>query len=494
MRLIKDIKRNMKVSKYKIKIIIEILPMMYKNYEKRVKNFIMEMNDPETKIEIKNYEERINNPKTDLSKEKEIQKPFIFKGYTTEEDRIKDAIKRNRYLFNLPDYEDETQINKKEKEELNNKSYINNSQKNGNYFNKLSQKANITRKAIISKAEEDKYKYILKNDLIIQPEMRFKPRTDLERVYDMINGYKYGRAKRDILDKQLKNIDLYKYKNSNELKKRIKKEIKVEKVENISSDSENEDENAPLNSQIEKLKEKKNRLYFNPNSVDFKEKPWMKRIDLNADAYKILNSYHYKTHFKAAKEVAENKLIKKNNKKNRNKYCLLLPNLFQNKSTYNFDILSSTYNDLKNRSDDLIDFNINEEDENINKKEKGIKYEKNKNPFKKKEIFEKNKIKLVEDIAFNKSMKNNNLRKGSFFVDDNKLYEKNLDEDNIMVDNEIFNKKNQFELITNKILDKCNIFNHKSKFNNTILKKRNGKLMFTRGLSINQFEKKYGFN
>ena len=311
MRLIKDIKRNMKVSKYKIKIIIEILPMMYKNYEKRVKNFIMEMNDPETKIEIKNYEERINNPKTDLSKEKEIQKPFIFKGYTTEEDRIKDAIKRNRYLFNLPDYEDETQINKKEKQELNNKSYINNSQKNGNYFNKLSQKANITRKAIISKAEEDKYKYILKNDLIIQPEMRFKPRTDLERVYDMINGYKYGRAKRDILDKQLKNIDLYKYKNSNELKKRIKKEIKVEKVENSSSDSENEDENAHLNSQIEKLKEKKNRLYFNPNSVDFKEKPWMKRIDLNADAYKILNSYHYKTHFKAAKEVAENKLIKK---------------------------------------------------------------------------------------------------------------------------------------------------------------------------------------
>ena len=33
------------------------------------------------------------------------------------------------------------------------------------------------------------YKYILKNDLIIQPEMRFKPRTDLERVYDMINGW-----------------------------------------------------------------------------------------------------------------------------------------------------------------------------------------------------------------------------------------------------------------------------------------------------------------
>ena len=39
----------------------------------------------------------------------------------------------------------------------------------------------------------------------------------------------------------------------------------------------------------------------------------MKRIDLNADAYKILNSYHYKTHFKAAREVAENENRAKGN-------------------------------------------------------------------------------------------------------------------------------------------------------------------------------------
>ena len=63
-----------------------------------------------------------------------------------------------------------------------------------------------------------------------------------------------------------------------------------------------------------------------------------------------------------------------------------------------------------------------------------------------------------------------------------------------MIDNERFDKNKQFDLITNKILDKCNIFNHKSKFNNTILKKRNGKLMFTRGLSVEQFEQKYRFN
>ena len=48
----------------------------------------------------------------------------------------------------------------------------------------------------------------------------------------------------------------------------------------------------------------------------------MKRTDLNADAYKLLNSYHYKTHFKAAKEVAVNNIKSKekninNNKKNK---------------------------------------------------------------------------------------------------------------------------------------------------------------------------------
>ena len=138
---------------------IEIFPQMYKNYEKRVKNFIIEMNDPETKIEIKEYEERINNPKTDMSKEREIQKPFIFKGYTTEEDRIKDSIKRNRYLFNLPDYEDEVNnSNKKEKTEINEKPQINYFNKDGkSNYKKVNKKVNVNRKNLISKAEQNKY-------------------------------------------------------------------------------------------------------------------------------------------------------------------------------------------------------------------------------------------------------------------------------------------------------------------------------------------------
>ena len=192
---------------------------MYKNYESRVKDFILDMNNPDTKIEIKEYEERINNPKTEMCEEKEIKKPFIFKGYTTEEDRIKDAVKRNRYLFNLPDYDEIISSNnnsfqKTDKKKVNLTSYdkIDN--------NKILQKRKTFKKKSVrglSESEVNKYRYILKNDLIIQPEMRFKPRTDLERVYDIINGYKYGSARKDILNKQLKNIDLLKYKNTQQL-------------------------------------------------------------------------------------------------------------------------------------------------------------------------------------------------------------------------------------------------------------------------------------
>ena len=122
---------------------------MYKNYENRVKDFILDMNNPKTKIEIKEYEERINNPKTEMSEEKEIQKPFIFKGYTTEEDRIKDSVKRNRYLFNLPDYDEILTQNNTfhgvDKKKINLTSYEQNKNIN-NDNNKILQKRKFIKK------------------------------------------------------------------------------------------------------------------------------------------------------------------------------------------------------------------------------------------------------------------------------------------------------------------------------------------------------------
>ncbi len=39
--------------------------------------------------------------------------------------------------------------------------------------------------------------------------MRFRARTDLERIYDAVNGYSLGRASKWIINKQLKELDLY---------------------------------------------------------------------------------------------------------------------------------------------------------------------------------------------------------------------------------------------------------------------------------------------
>ena len=513
---------------------------MYKNYEARVKDFIIDMNSADTKIEIKDYEERINNPKTDLSVEKDILKPFIFKGYTTEVDRIKDSVKRNRYLYNLPDYDeildktpdkrirnkristdkvnDIRKINSSYDDRLRSNSSSNELKspinKKNNY--KIENNNNNNKRARnikgLSLAEIKKYKYILKNALIMQPEMRFKPRTDLERIYDIVNGYKYGQAKKEILDKQLEKLDMFRYKNRHELYRIMKEKIRESNMNN-SNEQSNTDENDESN--------KKD-----------KSKPGIKREDLNIDALKLLSSYRtYKMHFKAAKEVANNKTktnenadseennnninnLKSNyNKKikKEKKSCLLLPNLFRNKphiisksSTEGNNLLSNISNlyNKDNKNEDAIDIKIEEDDNKIfnfesdnlketNEEEKdkfNNIYDKNKNPFKKNIVYDQDKVRLLNDIAF---VKNDDEEKIKEDEENNKI--NFFEENNIIVGNEKLDKNKQFDIITKKILGNCNILKHKSKFNDTTLKKRNGKLMITHGLSINQFEKKYGF-
>lgn len=55
----------------------------------------------------------------------------------------------------------------------------------------------------------DDYKNINKdNKEFTQPTMRFKPRTDLERIYETINLVCYGSVKKEGVIKQLKNLKL----------------------------------------------------------------------------------------------------------------------------------------------------------------------------------------------------------------------------------------------------------------------------------------------
>ena len=72
--------------------------------------------------------------------------------------------------------------------------------------------------------------------------------------------------------------------------------------------------------------------HFNPKKIDYKLKPWIKRDYLNVDVHKILRSFHYKTHFKTAKEVAANKSITQENKNDKDSNDI---NLNQNNNILN---------------------------------------------------------------------------------------------------------------------------------------------------------------
>ena len=65
------------------------------------------------------------------------------------------------------------------------------------------------------------------------------------------------------------------------------------------------------------------------------------------------------------------------------------------------------------------------------------------------------------------------------------------DDDNVVIGKQVFNKKKQFGAITNKVLDTCNVWTKKSMFNDTFLKKGNGKTMITQGMTLVDFENKY---
>ena len=93
---------------------------MYRNYEKRVKDFVIDMTNPESIIEHKDITEKVTNTRAELINEQfannpEKNRPLVFRGYISEADRIKDVIKNHRFLYYLPDYEKIKQEQKKMK-------------------------------------------------------------------------------------------------------------------------------------------------------------------------------------------------------------------------------------------------------------------------------------------------------------------------------------------------------------------------------------------
>ena len=69
---------------------------------------------------------------------------------------------------------------------------------------------------------------------------------------------------------------------------------------------------------------------------------------------------------------------------------------------------------------------------------------------------------------------------------------KNYTEDNnVIIHNKLYYKNTQFDQISHKVLEMCNIYSPKSKFNNTVHKSKGGKIMITKGMTVGEFEKKF---
>ena len=468
---------------------------MYRNYEKRVKDFVIDMTNPESIIEHKDITEKVINTRAELINERfadnpEKNRPLVFRGYISEADRIKDVIKQNKYLYYLPDYE---KI-KQEKKRLKALSQDNNASKtiDQNNINRvLNSKYTINNDAdrfSINNPENINASKSSKKNTIFQPTMRYKPRTDLERVYDILNGYNYNQASRDIIERQLKSINLYDYKK-NSINEGGKEESRILKRPRFLSKS--------LQRKTKKRKNvnslyKMNHVYYNPDKSSYK--PWQRREDLNTEAYGFLSSYHYKTHFKAAEEIAESD-YKTNNKGNNNlNSVFLLPNLLPK---YYKPRSIKTENNMEEREDP---FKFGEDNSSSENSEDYEDFDKNYNPIihKPKTVGDPKTMEILTKIAFRQKkgpgqMDFKNEQEEQKIVRKNKKTgNKNYTEDNnVIINNKLYYKNTQFDQISHKILEMCNIYSPKSKFNNTVHKSKGGKTMITKGMTVGEFEKKY---
>ena len=96
----------------------------------------------------------------------------------------------------------------------------------------------------------------------------------------------------------------------------------------------------------------------------------------------------------------------------------------------------------------------------------------------------KNKINTLKKIAFENGNSNDN----SFIEFEGMEGDDLMREENILIDGKYF-KKSETDLIADKLLTKCNWNEKKNKYKNQF---GNGKLLFTSGLTLIEFETKYG--
>ena len=484
------------------------MKILVDNYEKRIKNFIIKL--AEKPIIVKKLKNKLLTSREDYyakNSNKIIDKKgFSFKFYKTEKERIDE--------------------------------YVNEKEKIDNYLAKNSKKKEKAKSLEVT---------------LIQPSMRFKARSDLERVYDILKNRENFNQDKKIVQKQLDNLGyISKNYEAGIDDDDDEEEEKGNNLNNIEDDGKYKN----LSPEEKRRKILHNKIINDRKNMIERRKLFLtlrnnkkKSKDENKKIIHLREELHQKLYFKAL----ENLTMFKTSTMNHNLFKIwskedikTQKNIAFIKNNY-YTHLSSGFNKIKSKMLNINSYShrnkrnknirneiLEKDNQNIYKTDDNNK--KNSDIFNKKFIHNKNHYdifsnkKILEDLQITKDIVNsnpllynynfsettymndnknifsdakmNNLKQIAFNIkkdEDSEVYdimENELPfddlkkEENIIIDGKYFKKSETYE-IADRILKKCNWNKKKVKYKGNFEK---GKLMFTNGMILKDFEEKYGIS
>ena len=412
-------------------------------------------------IEIKKLPKPIDNPREQYLFENEnliLGRPgFIFRSYPTLKERLQQSLREQKeYNFNISKISRNNSLG-----QLASKNIFN----NNSTTNKDNKNISLTR----NNSQILKSKTL--TNIITQPILRFKNRTDLERICDTIQQYVKPSEQekiKEIRERHVHSIDFPKgilYKGSFKNLKNLKKIQKNSIDKNINN--------------INFLDDKKG------IDVDNKNKPiiFFTRLQrLNVEAKKIRSKLHFKTHFKGVESVFINpKQIYDTVKKEENISQKNIGNYAYNENLEKEEI--EKRNEYKEDMNNLL---LEEkEKENIINTKEFSNYLNNKvyynDPVLKRNIdkkkSEEDKINQIKKMNYLKKIafEDDNLKSSNRSNDSNgnvnteSSNEGNKNKKNVNYENEhqlriggkVFHMQNEMNLIAKEILNKCKFYSPK---------------------------------
>lgn len=462
---------------------------MIHNYESRINNFVLKM--AENPLIIKKNDDKYSTSREEFlaktSKHILDKKGFIFKSYKTDRERINQIIKDK------------------------------------NDLDKYIPKTNKHKQKIIDWGENK----------LVQPSMRFTARCDLERVYDVLKQREMLFAEQKVVNAQMTkmgfashNIEDYDEDSDSANNSNANKENNENVIHEYKYLSEEEKEKKMRHNKIiqdRKMMLARRNLYLGiyNDKKNKSKKESEGNMNITHYAKQLREELYRRTHFKAMENLTmfktstmNHNLFKKWSKEDKKQQ----KKLKKDKKLFYFNLSKKFKNMLKESKDKNYNINsYNKRDNNyINSNDisndSGIGWGENKNIFKDSEINRelmtsnpllynlnfnslksedknydelcKSKIKTLKKLAFEKDKSNET----SFAEYDGFGGEDLKREENILIDGKYY-KKSDTDLIADKLLTKCNWNEKKNKYQKQF---GTGKLMFTNGLTLKEFETKYG--